>query len=331
MLDKLYSRKDYINKSIIKILGIKITLSKKNNKIYADNKEWYNQNWGNIPHAYAEEYRKLTSNLDEESCFIVSNILRRIRISKRKNFKRIFDFTKQEKEAFLLTQENLNKQIIYLGNQIWAYKDFLLYEGMFEPGIFYYDCYTKYLNNKEYFYHKDIIDAGAYVGDSSLVLSKLTNKKVYAFEPVKATFESMKKVLELNKTNNIIPVNLGLGSSITQLPLTSEKSMGASFLQKTNNDTLTEITTLDNFVEQNDINVGLIKVDIEGFEQQLLKGAYKTICKYKPTLLISIYHNHNDFFEIKPLIESWNLGYKFKIRKAVDNDIVRDTMLICEQ
>lgn len=201
---------------------------------------------------------------------------------------------------------------------------------MFEPGIFYYDCYTKYLNNLENVSDKDIIDAGAYIGDSALVLSKLTSKKVYAFEPVRNTFEVMKSVLKLNKTPNIVPVNLGLGAKKETLPLTSKKSMDASFLNQTEFDIQTNITTIDDFVNENNLNIGLIKVDIEGFEQQLLKGAYNTIKKYKPVLLISIYHNPADFFEIKPLIESWNLGYKFKIRKAVDNDIVRDTMLICE-
>lgn len=331
MLNRIFSRTDYINKSVIRFLGIKITFSKKSNKVYADNREWYKDNWGGIPTDYVEAYRKLTLGLDDESCFIVSNILKRMRVLKRKQFKASFNFTKQEQEDFSLIKENLEKQITYVGNKIWAYKNYLLYEGLFEPGIFYYDCYTKFLDNKEFFYNKDIIDAGAYVGDSSLVLSKLTNKNVYAFEPVKATFDSLKKVIDLNKSRNIIPINLGLGDRITQLPLTTEKSMGASFLQKTDSDALVNIITLDRFVEQNKVNVGLIKVDVEGFEQQFLKGAYKTISEFKPTLLISIYHNHNDFFEIKALIDSWNLGYKFKIRKAVDNDVVRDTMLLCEQ
>lgn len=331
MLNKLFSKQDGVNKTIIRFLGIKITISRRKDKIYADNVEWYKQNWGNIPNTYVDEYKNLVKGLDDESCFVISTILRRIRKLKRKKFKTKFEFNQIEKEKFLAIQENLNKQITHLGNKVWAYKDYLLYEGLFEPGIFYYDCYTKYLEHKEFFSEKDIIDAGAYVGDSSLVLSKLTNKNVYAFEPVKITCDAMKKVLELNDNKNVIPINLGLGDKITKLPLTSEKMMGASFLQKTKNDTLTEITTLDDFVQQNNLNVGLIKVDIEGFEQQLLKGAFKTICQQKPTLLISIYHNHEDFFKIKPMIESWNLGYKFKIRKAVDNDIVRDTMLICEQ
>ncbi|WP_237416290.1 FkbM family methyltransferase [Helicobacter saguini] len=93
---------------------------------------------------------------------------------------------------------------------------------------------------------------------------------------------------------------------------------------------IAEIITLDSYVEQNNIDVGFIKVDIEGFEQELLKGAFKTIKKFKPAMLISIYHNASDFFEIKPLIESWNLGYTFKFHKPVDGSISIETALYCE-
>jgi hypothetical protein len=59
-----------------------------------------------------------------------------------------------------------------------------------------------------------------------------------------------------------------------------------------------------------------------------LLWAEKIIKKYKPILLISIYHNWRDFYKIKPLIESWNLGYKFKI-KHLSTHIFFETVLIC--
>ena len=63
-----------------------------------------------------------------------------------------------------------------------------------------------------------------------------------------------------------------------------------------------------------------------------MKGAYETIKTQKPTLLISIYHNYDDFYKIKPLIESWKLGYKFDIFQGVQNsgDITVEAMLIAE-
>ena len=90
-----------------------------------------------------------------------------------------------------------------------------------------------------------------------------------------------------------------------------------------------EATTLDDFVRKNNIEVGLIKVDIEGYEQHFLKGAEQTIKTQKPALLISIYHNIDDYLHIKPMIESWNLGYKFKIRKP-EESLFLETLLIAE-
>ena len=76
--------------------------------------------------------------------------------------------------------------------------------------------------------------------------------------------------------------------------------------------------------------MGLIKVDIEGAEQIFLKGAKQTISTQRPILLLSIYHNIDDFFNIKPLIESWDLNYKYKIYRPHIPEIFRDTLLIAE-
>jgi len=66
------------------------------------------------------------------------------------------------------------------------------------------------------------------------------------------------------------------------------------------------------------MTVGLIKVDIEGAERDFLAGAERTIREQKPVLIISIYHSADDFYSIKPLIESWGLGYKSKVWKPLD-------------
>lgn len=90
-----------------------------------------------------------------------------------------------------------------------------------------------------------------------------------------------------------------------------------------------EITTLDDFVAEKNVEIGFIKVDTEGFEQPFLVGAKQTICTQKPALLISIYHSGDDYFNIKPLIESWNLGYQMRIYKGTDFSLSVETALYC--
>jgi hypothetical protein len=89
-----------------------------------------------------------------------------------------------------------------------------------------------------------------------------------------------------------------------------------------------ELTDIDSFVNENNVNLGVIKLDVEGMELRIMKGAIESIKKYKPVLLISIYHTPDDFFRIKPLIEDLNLGYKFFVRKIAPSRMFSETMLI---
>ena len=88
--------------------------------------------------------------------------------------------------------------------------------------------------------------------------------------------------------------------------------------------------TLDEYVSEKNLDVGLIKVDVEGAEQLFLQGAKQTISEQKPTLLLSIYHSGDDFQKVKSIIDEWNLGYKFRLYKPLDGRILMETLLICE-
>ena len=78
-----------------------------------------------------------------------------------------------------------------------------------------------------------------------------------------------------------------------------------------------ETMTLDEFanVTLNQQRIGFIKMDIEGSEMSAIRGGLNTIARDRPVLSVSVYHNPKDFFEIKPLLESLDVGYQFLIRK----------------
>jgi len=61
---------------------------------------------------------------------------------------------------------------------------------------------------------------------------------------------------------------------------------------------------------------------------ELLRGARKIISRDRPVLILVIYHNPEQFFEMKPMLESWNLGYKFVIRKQMGGAHLIETTLI---
>lgn len=130
----------------------------------------------------------------------------------------------------------------------------------------------------------------------------------------------MEKTIAMNKLSNVIPVGLALGDANSEGELTSH-DMGANlvnrqFGQETEKDRTVRIVRLDDYVKQNNIVLGVIKTDLEGFEMHFLRGVLESIKKYRPIMVISIYHSADDFFSIKPFIDSLDLGYRFKLFKA---------------
>lgn len=159
----------------------------------------------------------------------------------------------------------------------------------------------------------DFIDAGAFVGDSPLMFAREFDPgRIYAFEPSAKNYKLLVQTIKLNTLTNVVPIKMGIGDKITTINMKYEAA--GSYISKKGGEKI-EMITIDSFVKKNKLNVGLIKMDIEGYELKAIKKAEATIKKFKPVLLISIYHSGVEFFELKPLIEKWVPGYKFIIRK----------------
>ena len=228
-------------------------------------------------------------------------------------------------------------KITTINKHAYLYNKYILPINYFEPEIFYDKYGMDYVKNLSQVRNKNIIDAGGFIGDSAIVFSDYTDKNVYSFEPFLQNYNMIFKTIELNKKNNIIPVNIALGDENKEISMYSHGNISSIFsLENSKESDINQIEnkvkmmTLDSYVKENNIEVGLIKTDLEGFEQPFLKGAIETIKEQKPVLIISIYHNYSDFFEIKPMIENLNLGYKFKIIRNKSPQLITETKLLAE-
>lgn len=183
---------------------------------------------------------------------------------------------------------------------------------------------------------KDILDLGAFIGDSALVLAEYTNKNVYAFEPSGANFAALEKTVVLNQNTRIVPVHAGIGAKDGEAYIPVRFGLGLVLETEQNSDgnpsemETVPIVSVDEFVARHNLEIGLIKVDIEGFEQDFIRGAEHTLREQRPALLLSMYHSASDFFGLKPMLEGLNLGYRFKVHKEINEHIHYDTMLIAE-
>ena len=207
-----------------------------------------------------------------------------------------------------------------------------------EVPVFKYDCGLKCLPEKitASIKGRDIIDGGAYWGDSALVLNGYAPRKIISFEPQPDTYKKLQKVIADNGLSNVVTVHACIGDRNGETILYTEGMVSGSsvrdiqpVLNNQGKATYTvEMVDIDTYVKQNDLNVGFIKLDIEGSESAAIRGALETIKKNRPILSVAVYHDPKDLFDIKPLIEEMGLGYKFMVRKLVYDDLVTEFNLL---
>lgn len=164
-----------------------------------------------------------------------------------------------------------------------------------------------------------VIDAGGCWGDTALSFAYAVGEKgrVYTFEFVPENLEIMRKNIELNpelkERVRIVPNALWTSSNLNMFY--SKKGPGSKIITNESvNEPDLEVATLsiDDFVESYNIpRVDFIKMDIEGAELAALKGAKRTINRYKPKLAISVYHSLNDLVSIPEYLESLDTRFKF--------------------
>lgn len=143
-----------------------------------------------------------------------------------------------------------------------------------------------------------IFDVGSNFGFLSLVWSKTiaTQGKVYSFEPHPDVFHSFEKSIEKNKLNSIISgFRYVVGGSNTEV-LLALYDTSSGILKNPNlpvkQEIKTSMITLDSFVDQNDIKrLDLIKIDVDGPELEILKGARNILKKLKPVLIVETNEN----------------------------------------
>ena len=283
----------------------------------------------------AQRFSALISGLYNESRNTVSDIIHRMGMIADGNKSLQDVYTQREQEEFVRMNDEFSSKIVKLNDNLYYYNGYYLPVNQFDSSVFYSKYAIDELTTLDSVRNKDIIDAGGYVGDTALLFSSYTDKSIHVFEASPSNMDIIRETIRLNQLENIVPVSKALG----------EKSGTATFSlgERNSCNSLVErpgynypdhievpVITLDDYVRENNLEVGLIKVDIEGGEQLLLKGAVETIRTQHPILLISIYHSANDFFEIKPMIEKMCDKYTFRIIKPANSAIVIETILLAE-
>jgi FkbM family methyltransferase len=141
------------------------------------------------------------------------------------------------------------------------------------------------------------IDIGAHSGFYTLLLSKLVGREgmVIAFEPLPENFRMLEENIRLNQCSRIKPINKAVmdRSCKMELSIPDKESLlvAGPVVNGNRGKTVTvEAVSIDDFMYDLKSPVHFIKMDVEGAEGLILRGAIKTIEMYHPIMFIEIHH-----------------------------------------
>lgn len=128
-----------------------------------------------------------------------------------------------------------------------------------------------------------VVDAGANIGDHTVTYSRWVGREgmVAAFEPNDVAYECL--VHNTSELSNVLQINTGLSDSFKMAGLIADTNAGASYMTE---EGMNANTAQLDFYEFR--NVSFIKIDVEGYEVKVLKGAKVTTAKYRPVMLIEV-------------------------------------------
>lgn len=154
------------------------------------------------------------------------------------------------------------------------------------------------------------VDIGCYDGKDSLTYLRWNSSresKIFAFEPDMKNYEVCEK--NLMSYPNIKLFNVALSDIEEKLCVGGEGEMAHL---DTKGSSVVRTQLLDNVIKEEKID--FIKMDVEGHEEKVIRGAKKIISSQHPLLAISIYHKRADIWRIPKLILSLNSNYCFYMR-----------------
>lgn len=134
------------------------------------------------------------------------------------------------------------------------------------------------------------IDVGANVGIHTLALSTFVQEKgtVYSYEPRASICKQLQSNLALNKRMNVIVRQVGVGDRKKQIPFNengNDFNQGAGMYDPAAQNMI-EVVSLDEDLNKESRPVSLIKIDVEGMEFEVIKGAKNILKTSKPVLCI---------------------------------------------
>lgn len=169
-----------------------------------------------------------------------------------------------------------NRNDIFIGGSLSAYGEFSLFE---------HDLFRQLIKPDDV-----VVEVGANIGAHTVQLANLVpNGVVHAFEPQRIVFQALCANVALNQCQNVFAYQEGVSDFIGEmmapaLPPTERMSFGSAGLAKHGlNGEAVRVVSVDSMGFP---NCNFLKIDVEGMEQDVLRGAERTIARCSPLIYV---------------------------------------------
>ncbi|MDX1935688.1 MAG: FkbM family methyltransferase [Flavihumibacter sp.] len=172
------------------------------------------------------------------------------------------------------------------------------FKGYYEPEL------TKYIAEN---LPEDgcFLDIGAHAGYFSLLASVVAKKgSVLSFEPDNQNFSFIKKIKALNNISYWNIINAAVGKESGELRFKTGASSSTGFVDA-DGDVVVKQVAIDTLVKEYNINrIDLIKIDVEGFGANVIRGGLEALLKFKPQILFECHRGSDEFAVAWELLSS---------------------------
>jgi FkbM family methyltransferase len=172
-----------------------------------------------------------------------------------------------------------------------------------------------------------VFDIGANLGFYSVLFAQQTGLqgRVVAFEPARRIFTKLCATIDKNGLDQVVPLNLACGSASVEgvLRQVSRSTGNASLVGGEAGGEEVRIRPLDEIPEALEHPPQLVKIDVEGFESEVLEGAQSILREHRPVLYIELCGEYLASTERSVALLD-DLGYDTRHLRSTDWNTVRN-------
>jgi FkbM family methyltransferase len=164
-----------------------------------------------------------------------------------------------------------------------------------------------------------VLDIGAHGGFYALLLSKLVGPtgQVIAFEPLPANYRVLEENLALNGVKNVQIQREAVGKCSGEMEFSvpdPENSLvaGQVFPADPRGSMSVQVVSLDDFLLERGVDVDFIKMDVEGAEGDIMRGARRTLETFHPRMMVELHDMDKQTSRHPVAVMMEDLGYRIQ-------------------